>query len=94
MAEATSITFTQLQGYAGKQEAFVTAVVSTGETITLDNATNSTISESATVTTVKHVNGQVSGTGAALTFSYAGNELTLTTTTITDQTAVIRVLYE
>lgn len=87
MAEATSITFTPLEMTSGKKRALVTATISSNETITLDD-------HEYAIDTILKADGQVSATGAALTFAYATNVLTLSTGSITDAAAVIEILYE
>jgi len=89
MAEATDITVTPLQGYAGKSELLVEAKASTDETITLNGDNNNEV-----VTTIKAVSAHVAATGAALQVSYATNVLTLETAATTDALIVVRVLYE
>lgn len=93
MAEATDVTFTTLQEYAGKSEALIEATSTATETITLDNATQSAVPASANVTTIKSVTAHVKSTGVPVTYSYATNVLTRTTAG-TDVEDVIRVLYE
>jgi len=88
MAEATGITVTQLQGYAGKSECLVEATSSATETITLNGDNNGEV-----VTTIKSVSAHVAATGVAVVYAYANNVLTRTTAG-TDVADVIRVVYE
>jgi len=88
MAEATDITVTPLQGYAGKSELLVEATSTATETITLDGGNNDEV-----VTTIIAVQAHVKSTGVPVIYSYATNVLTRTTAG-TDVDDVIRVLYE
>jgi hypothetical protein len=88
MAEATDITVTQLQSYAGKSELLVEATSTATETITLDGSKNN-----ENVNTILAVTAHVKSTGVPVTYAYATNVLTRTTAG-TDVEDVIRVIYE
>lgn len=86
MAEATSIVFKALNVTDGLKRAYVTAVSSQADTITLSD-------EEYQVNTIKSVRAHVAATGAAVVYSYATNVLTRTTAG-TDVADVIEILYE
>ena len=88
MAEATSIVFTPIEMSGGYKIGYVTATISSDETITLSD-------HEYAIDTIKGIlSCHVAATGVVKLCSYATNVLTLETAAETDISLVVTFLYE